>query len=545
MDEHVRQAAIEFDRAELLEKLIDIGAALSSERDRDRLFERILLEAMHFCGADGGTLYLRTDDDKLDFAIVRTNSLGTAVGGSTGVEAAFAAIPLRDPSGKENHATVVSHVALSGRTMNIPHIERATTFDFSGTRTFDAENGYRSVSFLTLPLKDSRAEVIGVLQLINAQDSQGNVVAFPTDIEPLAEALASQAAVALENRLLLEAQRRLLDSFIRLIAAAIDEKSPFTGEHCQRVPAIMEMFANAACEKEKGPFSDFNLNQDERYELHIASWLHDCGKVTVPEYVVDKATKLHTLYDRIETVRMRFEIVKRDVEISFLRRAAAEGIEPQVLQQELDAELAAIEDEFRVVMQSNLGVEEMPDADVARIHEIAKKRVWVDGSGAERSVLSDDEVRNLTIRRGNLLPEERDMINNHIVVTIDMLENLPFPAELARVPEYAAGHHEKMNGTGYPRGLKREDMSVPARMMAIADIFEALTSPDRPYKQAKKLSETMAIMVGMVRNQHIDPELFQLFVDSSVHLKFAEKFLEPWQVDLDAVDTVLAPLRSD
>lgn len=545
MDKHVRQAAIEFDRAELLEKLIDIGAALSSERDRDRLFERILLEAMHFCGADGGTLYLRTDDDKLDFAIVRTNSLGTAVGGSTGVEAAFAAIPLRDPSGKENHATVVSHVALSGRTMNIPHIERATTFDFSGTRTFDAENGYRSVSFLTLPLKDSRAEVIGVLQLINAQDSQGNVVAFPTDIEPLAEALASQAAVALENRLLLEAQRRLLDSFIRLIAAAIDEKSPFTGEHCQRVPAIMEMFANAACEKEEGPFSDFNLNQDERYELHIASWLHDCGKVTVPEYVVDKATKLHTLYDRIETVRMRFEIVKRDVEISFLRRAAAEGIEPQVLQQELDAELAAIEDEFRVVMQSNLGVEEMPDADVARIHEIAKKRVWVDGSGAERSVLSDDEVRNLTIRRGNLLPEERDMINNHIVVTIDMLENLPFPAELARVPEYAAGHHEKMNGTGYPRGLKREDMSVPARMMAIADIFEALTSPDRPYKQAKKLSETMAIMVGMVRNQHIDPELFQLFVDSSVHLKFAEKFLEPWQVDLDAVDTVLAPLRSD
>jgi HD-GYP domain-containing protein (c-di-GMP phosphodiesterase class II) len=544
MDKHVRQAAIEYDRAVVLEKLIDIGAALSSERDRDRLFERILLEAMHFCSADGGTLYLRTEDDKLDFGIVRTNSLGTAVGGSTGVEASFAAIPLRDSSGKENHATVVSHVALSGRTMNIPDIERATTFDFSGTRTFDAENGYRSVSFLTLPLKDSRAEVIGVLQLINAQDPQGNVVAFPTDIEPLAEALASQAAVALENRLLLEAQRRLLDSFIRLIAAAIDEKSPFTGEHCQRVPAIMEMFATAACEKEEGPFRDFNLNQDERYELHIASWLHDCGKVTVPEYVVDKATKLHTLYDRIETVRMRFEIIKRDVEIGFLRRATSEGIDPHVFQKELDAELVAIENEFRVVMQSNLGVEDMPDADIARIHEIAKKRVWVDGSGAERSVLNDDEVRNLTIRRGNLLPEERDMINNHIVVTIDMLDNLPFPTELARVPEYAGGHHEKMDGTGYPRGLKREDMSIPARMMAIADIFEALTSPDRPYKQAKKLSETMAIMVGMVHNQHIDPELFQLFVDSSVHLQFAEKFLEPWQVDLDAVDAVLAPLRS-
>jgi len=543
MDKYVRQAAVGHDRAGLLEKLIDIGAALSSERNRDRLFERILLEAMHFCGADGGTLYLRTEDDKLDFAIVRTNSLGTAVGGSTGVKAGFAAIPLRDHDGNENHATVVSHVALSGRTMNIPDIARATTFDFSGTRAFDAENGYRSVSFLTLPLKDSRAEVIGVLQLINAQDLQGNVVAFPSDIEPLAEALASQAAVALENRLLLEAQRRLLDSFIRLIAAAIDEKSPFTGEHCQRVPAIMELFADAACDQTDGPFEDFDLTQEERYELHIASWLHDCGKVTVPEYVVDKATKLHTLYDRIETVRMRFEVIKRDVEIEFLRRACAEGIDPQTYQQDLNAELAAIEDDFRIVMQSNLGVEEMPDEDIARIHDIAKERTWTDGSGVQRPVLSEDEVRNLTIRRGNLLPEEREMINNHIVVTIDMLDNLPFPAELARVPEYAGGHHEKMDGTGYPRGLKRDEMSVPARMMAIADIFEALTSPDRPYKQAKKLSETMAIMADMVRNQHIDPDLFRLFIDSSVHLRFAEKFLEPWQVDLDAVDAVLMPFR--
>ncbi len=543
MDERVRRVPAGYDRAGLLEKLIDIGTALSSERNRDRLFERILLEAMHFCSADGGTLYLRTEDDKLDFAIVRTNSLGTAVGGSTGVKAAMEAIPLRDDHGNENHATVVSHVALSGRTMNIPDISRATTFDFSGTRAFDAENGYRSVSFLTLPLKDSRAEVIGVLQLINAQDEEGQVVAFLSAIEPLAEALASQAAVALENRLLLEAQRRLLDSFIRLIAAAIDEKSPFTGEHCQRVPAIMDLFADAACDQSDGPFSNFDLTEEERYELHIASWLHDCGKVTVPEYVVDKATKLHTLYDRIETVRMRFEIVRRDAEIRFLRRAHTEGVDPQSFQPALEAELAAIEDDYRVVMQSNLGVEDMPDEDVARIKDIAEQRVWMDGSGVQRSVLSDDEVRNLTIRRGNLLPEEREMINNHIAVTIDMLDNLPFPAELARVPEYAGGHHEKMDGSGYPRGLKREDMSIPARMMAIADIFEALTSPDRPYKQAKKLSETMAIMVGMVRNQHIDPDLFQLFVDSSVHLRFAEKYLEPWQVDLEAVEAVLASFK--
>ncbi|MEQ8246229.1 MAG: HD domain-containing phosphohydrolase [Alphaproteobacteria bacterium] len=543
MDEQVRRATVELGRAELLEKLIDIGTALSAERNRDRLFERILIEAMRFCGADGGTLYLRNKADELDFAIVRTTSLGTAIGGSTGIKAPFAAIPLKDAAGRENHATVVSHVALTGRTMNIPDIARATTFDFSGTRAFDEANGYRSTSFLTLPLKDSRADVIGVLQLINAQDARGDVVAFPASIEPLAEALASQAAVALENRLLLEAQRRLLDSFIRLIAAAIDAKSPFTGEHCQRVPAIMNMFADAACAANDGPFADFALDEDERYELHIAAWLHDCGKVAVPEYVVDKATKLHTLYDRIETVRLRFEILKRDAEIAFLKRVTP-GEDEATQRAAFEREIDSIEDDFRVVLQSNLGVEDMPDEDVARIHAIAENRVWTDANGERRSVLTENEVRNLTIRRGNLLPEERDMINNHIVVTIDMLQHLPFPAELARVPEYAGGHHERMDGKGYPRGLTRDDMSVPARMMAIADIFEALTSPDRPYKQAKKLSETMEIMVGMVNNNHIDPDLFRLFVDSGVHRRFAESFLEPWQADLPAVDAVLARFTS-
>ncbi len=545
MDERVQPSAAELGRAELLEKLIDIGRALSAERDRDRLFERILLEAMHFCGADGGTLYLRNDANELDFSIMRTISLGTAVGGSTGVKAPFAAIPLRDADGKENHSTVVGHVALSGRTTNIPDVAEATAFDFSGTRAFDAANGYCSTSFLTLPLKDSRAEVIGVLQLINAQDRDGRVVAFSSEIEPLAEALASQASVALENRLLLEAQRRLLDSFIRLIAAAIDAKSPFTGEHCQRVPAIMDMFADAACHKTDGPFADFSLDDEERYELRIASWLHDCGKVAVPEYVVDKATKLHTLYDRIETVRLRFEILKRDAEIAYLQSANNAGADATALRENFEKKLADIEGDFRVVLQSNLAVENMPEEDVARIESIAENRHWTDGSGTERSVLTDNELRNLTVRRGNLLPEEREMINNHIVVTIDMLQHLPFPAELARVPEYAGGHHERMDGKGYPRGLKREDMSVPARMMAIADIFEALTSPDRPYKQAKKLGETMAIMTGMVRNNHIDPDLFSLFVDSGVHLRFAEKFLESWQVDIDAGGAVLTQRDGD
>jgi len=543
MDTEVLTAAGD-DRARLLEKLIDIGTALSSERNRDRLLERILLEAMHFCGADGGTLYLRTKEETLEFAIVRNLSRGTAYGGSTGVKANIAPIPLYDDAGREIRSTVVAQVAHSGETINIPDVDHATGFDFSGRRAFDAQNAYRSVSFLTLPLKNSRSEVIGVLQLINATDRDGNIVPFQSRIEPLAEALASQAAVALENRLLLEGQKRLLDSFIRLIAAAIDEKSPFTGEHCQRVPAIMEMFADAACAAGSGPFADFSLNDEERYELHIASWLHDCGKVAVPEYVVDKATKLHTLYDRIETVRMRFEIVRRDAEIALLRALAQPDANRRSLESAYEIERARIEKDARFIAESNFGVEDMSEADQERVRAIAEKYTWIDASGVRQSVLTDDEVRNLTIRRGNLLPEEREMINNHIVVTIDMLDTLPFPKELSRVPEYAGGHHERMDGRGYPKGLKGGDMSVPARMMAIADIFEALTSPDRPYKDAMKLSDTMAIMVDMVHDDHIDPDLFRLFVESGVHLRFAEQFLEPWQVDGPEIDAALAVLKS-
>jgi HD-GYP domain-containing protein (c-di-GMP phosphodiesterase class II) len=542
LDTKVQPAVAERDRAQLLEKLIDIGTALSAEHNRDRLFERILLEAMHFCGADGGTLYLRTEDDTLEFAIVRTVSRGTAAGGSTGVKASFPAIHLYDGEGRENRSTVVSYVAHSGELINIPSIDDATGFDFSGTRAFDAANGYRSVSFLTLPLKNSRNEVIGVLQLINARGDDGTVIAFSPRIEPLAEALASQAAVALENRLLLEAQRRLLDSFIRLIAAAIDEKSPFTGEHCQRVPAIMDMFADAACAATDGPFADFEMDAEERYELHIASWLHDCGKVAVPEYVVDKATKLHTLYDRIETVRMRFEIVRRDAEIAFLKACAAPDADRKALRTAYEIECQRIDKDVRFIAQTNFGVEDMLESDMERVRAIAGKYIWTDSKGVSQSILTDDEVRNLTIRRGNLLPEERAMVNNHIDVTIEMLETLPFPRELERVPEYAGGHHERMDGKGYPRGLTRDEMSIPARMMAIADIFEALTSQDRPYKQAMKLSETMEIMVDMVASNHIDPELFRLFVQSGVHLRFAERFLESWQIDRKATDAAIARL---
>ncbi|MBE0532390.1 MAG: GAF domain-containing protein [Rhodospirillales bacterium] len=574
------------------ERLIAVGIALSSERDHDRLMERILLEAKGLSNADGGTLYLKTEDERLRFEIMRTDSLGIAMGGTTGKAIPFPPLALFDAEGAPNHKNVATHVALTGATIEIPDAYTAADFDFSGTRKFDEGTGYRSKSFLTVPLKNHEGDVIGVLQLLNARHPEsGAVVPFGGDVRPLIEALASQAAVALDNRQLIDAQRRLIDSFITLIAKAIDAKSPYTGGHCQRVPELTQMLAKAACESDAAPFTDFALTEEEWYELHIASWLHDCGKVTTPEYVVDKATKLETIYNRLHEIRTRFEIIKRDAEIDYLKAVAAGGDEA-ALKAERDRKLAEIDADFAFIAECNIGGEFMAEDRIERVKRIAGITWWRtldDRLGlsvaelrrlssiparplpAEEPLLADrpehivprepgdtlpsdnphgfkidrpenkynfGEVYNLCVARGTLTAEERYKINDHIVQTIVMLGELPFPKNLSRVPEYAGGHHETMIGTGYPKGLRREEMSLPARAMAIADIFEALTASDRPYKKAKSLSESLDIMASMRDAQHIDPDLFALFLTSGAYRKYAETHLKPEQID----EVDIAPL---
>jgi len=512
------------------EKLVELGIALSSERNHDRLTETILIEAMGFCNADGGTLYLRQGDE-LRFAMVRNLSLDIALGGTTGKEPKFPPLRLVDPStGKPNHNNVATHVALTGKSVVLSDAYSATDFDFSGTRHFDQNVGYRSKSFLTIPLRNHRNEVIGVLQLINATEpSSGAIVDFDPATQRLVEALASQAAVAIDNQDLIRGQKNLLEAFIKVIAMAIDRKSPYTSGHCQRVPVLTEMIAEAACAATEGPFRDFDLDDDGWYELRIAGWMHDCGKVTTPEYVVDKPTKLSTIHDRIETVAARFEILKRDAEIAALRAGGGDAA----------AEIAALEDDLAFLRRANRGGETLSDEARARILRIASM-TWRDGDGRETPVLTADEVENLSIRRGTLTDGERKIINDHIVATIDMLEALPFPKHLKRVPEYAGGHHEKMDGSGYPRGLRREQMSLPVRMMAIADIFEALTARDRPYKGPMSLSEAIRIMTNMKREHHVDPDLFDLFVGTRVFRRYAEQFLDREQIDEPDIDAALA-----
>ena len=510
------------DLGERLEKLNLIGASLSAERDINRLLEVILAAAKSITGADGGTLYRVADDKTLRFEIVRTTSLRYYLGGTSGNPVPFYPIQLyRD--GEPNHSMVAAHAALTGKTVNIADAYGAEGFDFSGTRAFDAKTGYRSKSFLTVPMRNHEHETIGVLQLINAADPRsGEIVAFSASDQRLAESLASQAAIVLSNRQLINQLEQLFESFINLINSAIDEKSPYTGAHCQRVPQLTMMLAEAVNDTHEGPLAKFQMTDKDRYELKIAGLLHDCGKVTTPVHVVDKATKLETIYDRIALIDTRFEVLKRDLEIQALRGELDE--------RKLRVRLRELDDDRRFLHACNMGSERMKDEDIARVKRIAAYR-WRDVAGHEANFLSDDEVKNLTIRAGTLTEEERKIINHHIVATIKMLEALPWPKHLANVPEYAGGHHERMDGRGYPRGLKREQMSVQARCMGIADIFEALTARDRPYKKGKTLSESLEILGRMKLNHHVDPDLFDIFVRKKVYRRYAEMFLEPEQID--------------
>jgi HD-GYP domain-containing protein (c-di-GMP phosphodiesterase class II) len=510
-----------------LKRLIDLGIALSAERDHNRLIERILLEAKDLYDADGGTLY-SLKNGALNFEIMRNDTMNIAMGGTTGVEIPFPPLALYDEDGNPNHKNVASHVALSGEIVNIADAYEVDRFDFSGAKKFDASTGFRSQSFLTVPMTNYEGDVLGVLQLINAREG-GKVVPFGLGRQALIEALASQAAVASDNQMLIDAQKELLESFIKLIAGAIDAKSPYTGGHCQRVPVITEMLAKAACVAEDGPYESFTLSEDEMYELSIAAWLHDCGKVTTPEYVVDKSTKLETIYDRVETVRTRFEVAKRDAEIDYLRALQADDADADGLKEAFEARVAKLNDDWAFIEVANIGGEFMSDEHQARIHEIAAM-TW-NNNGETENFLSENEVYNLCIARGTLTAEEREVINNHIVMTVEMLEELPFPKHLKKVPEYAGGHHEKMDGTGYPKGLTADEMSIPARMMAIADIFEALTASDRPYKKAKTISESLKIMGFMVKDSHIDPDLFRLFLQADIPRIYAEANLLPDQLD--------------
>ncbi len=526
-DGHPVSTQEQADQFDHLKRLTQIGVALSAEKNLDRLLEMIVDEARFFSHADGGTLYIKTDDETaLQFAIVQTDSLNIRMGGTSG-KITWPAVPLKNSDGAFNYANVSAYAALSGKVVNIPDVYNAEGFNFEGTRQFDRSTGYRSQSMLVVPMRNHENNIIGVLQLLNARDAAtATVVPFSPEYQDMTESLASQAAVALTNNRLIHDLEVLLDSFIRSIASAIDEKSPYTGGHVRRVAELTMVIAARINEIKEGPYTGVSFDENQLKELRLAAWLHDVGKITTPEHVVDKAAKLETVFNRMELLRTRFELLMRDREIEKLRRTVVDG---QKVPAESDEYLQTLEDDYQFLVRDNNGSEVMGEEQIARLKRIAERKYFMDG--AWHPLLNDNELENLSIRQGTLTREEREIINNHAAVTYKMLSQLPFPRALRHVAEYAAAHHERLDGTGYPGGLKGEAISLQSRILALADIFEALTAKDRPYKKPINLSQALKIIGFMVKDRHIDAELFEFFLKDQLYLDYARRELAPQQLD--------------
>jgi HD-GYP domain-containing protein (c-di-GMP phosphodiesterase class II) len=542
-----------------IRRFIEISSAVAAENDFDRLLPRLLTETLSAAEADAGVLYLSDKETLLPATGLRAD------GGALPVGTALVNLALAGP---------LLSAALASRTACSARLSPA---DIEALSLGAALKETGASHAIAVPLLNRQQNLVGAMLLLLHDEADAARLSF-------IEALSGSAAVSLETKELIRDQKLLFEGLIQLIAGAIDAKSPYTGGHCARVPELTKMLARAACDETSGPYKDFQLNEEGWQAVHVAAWLHDCGKVTTPEYVVDKATKLETLYDRIHEVRMRFEVLKRDAEIDCLKSVAAG--EPAATVDALLAEtLAKLDEDYAFIATCNEGGEFMAPEKVERLKAISA-RVWMrtlddriglsheekerknrspalDLPVAEQLLAdkpehlferkSEDrmpadnpwgfrmpvpellynkgELYNLSVARGTLSEEERYKINEHIVQTFIMLSRLPFPKHLRNVPEIAAGHHEKMDGTGYPRRLRREEMSPLARMMAIADIYEALTAIDRPYKKGKTISEAIKIMSSMKKDQHIDPDLFDLFLSSGAYRQYAERFLRPEQID--------------
>lgn len=519
-----------------LKKISEIGIALSAEKNLTHLLEVIISQARIFSNADAGTLYImNAEKGCLEFAIVQNDTMKIRMGGTAG-NINWTPVPMLQDN-QPNLSNVSSYAAITGKIVNIRDVYEAEDFDFSGTRKFDAKTGYRSESMLVIPLKNKEDEILGVLQLINALDpATREPTAFSASCVELTTSLASQAAVAVTNVKLYKDLENLLDSFIKTIASAIDEKSPYTAGHVKRVQKLTMFIAKRMNEQTDGNFKDFSLTEDKMKELSIAAWLHDVGKIVTPEYVVDKSTKLEKIFNVAQLIAVRYEVIKRDARIRLLEKKLktyeAGEISARIVEEmdkSFEEEFELLKEEKDFILSCNNPGEFMEEEKIDRLKKISEKK-W-DFDGKEESYLSAEELKNLSIRKGSLTDEERKIIENHALVTFKLLSNLPFPKKFKNVIDYASAHHEKLDGTGYPFRLKAEQLSYPARIIAIADIFEALTARDRPYRKPMMVSQALKILDFMRKDGHIDTDILDIFIKEKIYEDYARQELNLDQID--------------
>lgn len=494
---------------EQVETLLNVGIALSAEKDHNRLLEMILTEARRITGADAGTLYL-CEDGHLVFKIIQNETMGIFQGGR-GEPVDLPPVPLRE----EN---VSAYVVLTRRSVNVADVYAAEGFDFSGPKRYDSLTGYRTTSMLVIPLENHEGEIIGVLQLINARDQHGRVIPFAPYLEKVVSSLASQAAIALTNMQFIQDIENLFNSFVEVMATAIDARTPYNANHTRRVALLAGEMVGVINAVTEGRWGSEYFDDDRAAQLVMAAWMHDIGKVATPLSVMNKATRLE---GGMELVLQRLDYIAASLRAEYLQRKmvlaneGARAAEVETLDRWWQEQVAMVEQARELVIRADNPATFVSEEMVEELEKVAR-RTYVDAAGEERPWLTRGELEQLSVPRGTLTDTERKIMEDHVEVTRRMLEKIPFTRKLKDVPYLAGMHHEHLDGKGYPQGLKGDEIPLEGRILALLDVFDALTAADRPYKKAVPVEEALKILGFMVKDGKLDAELFEHFRQSRI-----------------------------
>ncbi|MFQ5640617.1 MAG: HD domain-containing phosphohydrolase [bacterium] len=506
------------DLKEQIQKLNAIGIALSSEHDLNKLLDLIVTEARNFTNADGGSLYIK-EDGKLYFAVAQTESLQKRDGNLE---------PFRSFSLPLTKESIAGYVAVTGELLNLDDVyDIPPSVEYRVNKIFDKQNKYRSKSMLAVPMQDHDDEIIGVLQLINSLDSRGNVIPFRPEYESIILSLASQAAVAIKNVKLIEEIKNVFRSLVRYSVKAIDARSPHTAGHSGRVSKYCVRMAQAINDASEGRLGQIYFSEQEVEEIRMAGWLHDIGKIGVRESVLEKTNKLSA--HQIEVISERFEGIKSQVNAQFIEKKFEALLENNTVPDSLDAErrqtIAEIDEALNFIKRINIPGY-LKEEERIQLKKIAEK-TYLNSRGRKCTYLTHGEHESLSVIRGNLTESEYEEMQSHVLQTISILDKIPFTKDLQNISRYAAGHHEFLDGTGYPLGLSGDEIPIQSRIMCIADVFDALSSPDRPYKEAHPVEEALNILRDEARAGKLDSDIVELFIVEKLYQR------RPFELDED------------
>lgn len=481
-------------------RLLNIGIALTAEKDYNKLLEMILSEARNITNADGGTLYI-CENGKLSYKIMQNSSLGIFKGGEGEV--------IDIPPVEMSPSNVSAYCAMTREVINIPDVYNSTIFDFSGPKKFDKAMGYRTKSMLVIPLINREDKVIGVLQLINALDGQNNPIPFDKSLEDVVKSLASQAGIAVANMQYIDEIKNFFDSFVRVMASAIDERTPYNANHSRNIANLAEKFANYINKLDSGKYKDVFFSSKDIKQLVMAAWLHDIGKIVVPLEVMDKPTRLA---DSLNLLMLRLELIESKLKANYLEKIIKNPEKQEEYTRKWQEDTDYIREVKEFIVDVNNPAKFVDEEIIKKLNEIRGKTF----ENIAEPLLTDDELENLSIPKGTLTESERKIIESHVDVCERLLMNMNFPDYLKDVPDWAVRHHELLDGTGYSKKCKGDELPIQVRILTILDIYDALTATDRPYKKGMPKEKAFQILGFMAKEGKLDGELLKIFEESKV-----------------------------